>query len=540
MLSERAKSISIFLCSLLLCGLFAVFLGKELCWDLANYHYYNPYAYLYHRESMDYWPSSYLHVHLIPTMDFLTYFLVNHFSAMQVTFLLGVLHGVNGWLLFEIAYLFIQHSVKKYRTSLAVGLTIAGMYGPTVLPGIGSFQNDNIVSLFVLGFVFLQAKALQYYQKERYLFFLLFAGVLLGISVGLKYTAALYAVGALISFALLPMQLSSKVKGIFLSGSAISLGFLLSAGYWMVTLWQHYHNPVFPFLNGVFHSPDFPTINFNYTQFLPQHFLQWVFFPFYFSSQGTVITESLRDFRFSILYVLFIVLGVKWLMNRCDYYKEKDYSLLRRWLYGFFIASYIVWECCFSLMRYMNVLEMLAPLMIFLVVMQITKNALARFSLLTIIFSILVIFMVPIPMIRAPWYGKNYLNVTLPSWVKTTPAAMVLMAYPAYALYTNPRPQTYLIPFFPKQWHFIGVPFINENQYAYDKKIAHAIQTRVERYQGLFYVLSPENNVSELLRVAKGWGLSASGPCHDIMSDRQRITHERVLICPVSRKIIPS
>src|SRR4029079_13454467 len=87
----------------MLCGGYlAVFFGRELCWDLAHYHYYTPYAYLYNRYSIDYWPTSYLHQFLNPTIDFLTYGLINYLSPYRAVFILGALHGINLWLLYQI------------------------------------------------------------------------------------------------------------------------------------------------------------------------------------------------------------------------------------------------------------------------------------------------------------------------------------------------------------------------------------------------------------------------------------------------------
>ena len=145
--------------AMLLCGGISVYFGKELCWDLASYHYYNPFALLNARHNIDYWPSSNIQQYINPAIDFLSYFLITYFTPFMSEFILGAIHGINLWLLFLIAQHFLQQ--EKFKYSLALLFALLGLYGPTTLPGIGSFQNDNLISIFVLAFVLLQLYSLE-------------------------------------------------------------------------------------------------------------------------------------------------------------------------------------------------------------------------------------------------------------------------------------------------------------------------------------------------------------------------------------------
>src|ERR1700722_12262318 len=100
---KRTTSLSVLSFAMLLSGLLSLIRGKELCWDFANYHFYNPFAFIHQRFLQDYWPSSFVHAHLPPTIDFLSYFLVNYFPVISVTFIIGAIHGINFWLVFMIA-----------------------------------------------------------------------------------------------------------------------------------------------------------------------------------------------------------------------------------------------------------------------------------------------------------------------------------------------------------------------------------------------------------------------------------------------------
>jgi hypothetical protein len=78
-----------------------------------------------------------------------------------------------------------------------------------------------------------------------------FGGALIGAAVGLKLTCAPYglAVGVL-GIVILPRLLLLVRLAAGLLGR-----FLISAGPWMVVMWQQFRNPFFPLLKGVFKSP---------------------------------------------------------------------------------------------------------------------------------------------------------------------------------------------------------------------------------------------------------------------------------------------
>jgi len=579
-------NIMILLLAMLVCGLISLYFGKDLSWDLANYHYYNPYALLQHRWGWDFWPASFLQQYLSPTMDLLTYFSITHLSSVLTTFLLGAIHGINFWLLYQVVFYFISH--KNQRDSLgsshgrssdsvlccnliAVTIALLGMYGPTVLPGIGSFQNDNVVSIFVLGFILL------------FLYRRLFSGsFLLGVAIGLKLTALIYGIGAILATAILPLPWLQKGKWILIVGLMMLLGWLCTSGYWMLTLWQQYHNPVFPFLNAVFHSTDFSLVNWRDYRFLPQGIWQTLFYPFYFSWDGRVADVPFRDFRFLMVYVLFVVVlltvflrsfrdliasrtssrdliagsnqplwiprlraGRRWevLFPRQHFYISLLSLILSSrlreeragrggcyWLFAFFIFSYIIWQYYFSIMRYLVVLEMLSPLVIYLLVTKLFTNAKTQWIVITILFYTLAYTMTPTSMIRARWYEGNYFNVVMPKALQKVDKAMVLTAYPAYSQYRDPRPQMYLIPFFPKQWQFIGIPFLKNNLMVSNKD-REKIINRIQSYKGKFYLLTAESYRDAFIKVSQQFGLKLVKPCEDIKSDRQRISNERVVLC---------
>ncbi|MBA3660834.1 MAG: hypothetical protein H0W64_03835 [Gammaproteobacteria bacterium] len=524
MAGAKLTTFSMLFTSMLGCGLLSCFFGKELCWDLANYHYYGPFAFFNHRDTIDYWPVSFLHQFLNPTLDFLSYFLINHFQSFTVQFLLGALHGINAWLLFLIGKSFVRHNIL-----LLFIVVVLGMYGPTALPAIGSFQNDHLISLFVLSYVWLQLQALAAPSPaDTPIKWLILAGFFLGMGAGLKLTAGLYALGGLLALLTLPLPFRKK-SGMALSVClGIVIGILATAGHWMWHLWQIYSNPVFPFLNNIFQSDQFALQNWRDLRFMPQTLVQTVFFPFYFSWDGRISDVPFRDIRFLILYALTLLTLFKVMFNR---HNHGTLSLQKRWLTFFFISSYIVWQYYFSIARYLLPLEMLAPLLIYLLVEWNVQKPYKKLIITTMVFYSLIFFMLPQSMVRARWFSGTFFNVELPPVVNHIQNATVLTAYPAYVMDLNPRPQSYLIPFFPRHWQFIGIPFQLE-KYAFDPRTHQKIASKLIGDEPVF-LLTSDQNMPELKRIASLYGLISSKTCARIKSDRQAITHQYVLLCQV-------
>lgn len=520
------RNFSILLFGMLGCGLLAIYFGKELNWDLANYHYYNPISFFQSRWNKDYWPPTLIHVHFTPTLDFLTYFLIHYFPPMTAVFLLGALHGINFWLIYAIAYLLTN---KKIILSLL--LAGLGLYGPTALAGIGSFQHDNLVSLFVLSFILCQVKLWQVYASDKAFSYplFLFSGLILGIGVGCKLTTGLFIPAYVLSLTCLSLSWRFKLKLISLFSVTVTVGIILSSGYWMLFLWQQYQNPIFPLWNGIFHSPYFPSVNWHDQRFLPKTLSQVLFFPFYFSLDGRTNDVPFRDFRFAICYALVIAFVLQSIVNKLLKRKING-SLVMTWFLLFFIFSYLFWQSYFSIMRYIVVLEMLAPLLIYLLLTTLIPDKIIAFSFASLSLFFIAITLIPASMIRAPWYKTDYFNVKLPGIVALNQQAQtVLTPFPAYALQTHPRPQLYLIPFFPKHWRFIGISYTGM-EYTLSNKLPSLLQSD----QSIYLLVTP-TYLASMYQVAASLGFVHQGKCYTVTSDRQRITGENLLLCAVRR-----
>lgn len=518
---------SIFVFGMFACGLLSICLGKELQWDLAAYHFYNPYAFLHQRDQIDYWPPSAIQMFLSPTIDLLGYFLIKHFTPITTEFFLGALHGINVGLLFCIARNLLANYVKNTVPLTATCFFVAflGMYAPTVLPSIGGFFNDNVVSIFVLVFVWM---LLHYLSNSLQPKPIILAFLVLGIAMGLKLTAAIYAIGALLALMVIVKKTGDERANfhwLIFAIFGLTLGLVLANGYWMWHLWQQYRNPFFPFYNKIFHSPFFPAINWQDKRFMPENWQQWLLFPFYFSTWRKATTELYSaDYRFVMIYILLIAFGVRFLFGK------KTHSVKFIWFCSFFIFSYLAWEINFSILRYSSVLQMLAPVLIVLLICELLNTSIQRIAALASIFIFIFLTMHPMGVERVYAEGNDYFNVTIPAEIQTIDNATVLMPYAEFTARNRPNPNQYLIPFFPPHWRFGGVGF-NRQGYI----ITPGLQDFMSHATEEIFILAAENDMAKMYKVSEELNLHPANECFFITSDRQRLSQEKVMLCRLIR-----
>ena len=107
-----------------------------------------------------------------------------------------------------------------------------------------------------------------------------------------------------------------------------------------------------------------------------------------------------------------------------------------------------------------------------------------------------------------------------------------MVAYTAYVMDLDPRPQSYLIPFFPQGWHFIGAPFWR-GQYLQDGNTQAILQKKLREAPRPIFLLTSDFIMPQLEKTARQLGYRRVGPCLKITSDRQRLTNQETLACEV-------
>jgi hypothetical protein len=128
-------------------------------------------------------------------------------------------------------------------------------------------------------------------------------------------------------------------------------------------LWEQFGNPLFPFYNTIFRSPEAPVAAIADLRFLPRSLWDAAAYPFYWLVGIHPSSEwPFRDPRFAILLVLFAANAGASLFYNTRVFTRRDKQFLL-----FFSVAYGMWLFAFSIHRYAIALELLsAPLIVLL------------------------------------------------------------------------------------------------------------------------------------------------------------------------------
>jgi hypothetical protein len=148
-------------------------------------------------------------------------------------------------------------------------------------------------------------------------------------------------------------------------------------GPWAWKLYELTGNPFFPLFNGVFHSDWMTSINVRDERFLPRSLLQWLFYPFYWTTlQSSLVTEGpFRDMRLAIAYVFlagYVAIALTSKDLRAKLFSGKYRSV--HVLVLFLTFSYILWMYEFSILRYLVATECLAGIFIIIGIMAVVRR----------------------------------------------------------------------------------------------------------------------------------------------------------------------
>ncbi|MBI5887613.1 MAG: hypothetical protein HZB82_02730 [Deltaproteobacteria bacterium] len=519
----------ILICGMLFFGALSVYFGQDANWDLKDYHYYNPYAFLNGRIDFDYAPAQF-QSYLNPLTDLPFYYLVTCLPPRWAGFIMGALHGINFWLAYLIAYnvFLFKSNAKRIINSLICAAI--GVYGPGFLTTLGTTFNDNLVSLFVLAALLLVIKNLSRDKSSWAVFFI--SGLILGFGAGLKMTLMVFAVGALIAVPLLFKGWKERVTSIAVYGTAVAGGFVLSSGFWMLTLWNKFHSPLFPLYNRIFKSPYFDYVNFSDQRFIPKNFIQFLLHPLPFAAENALFMGlGFRDLRFAIIYFLVILAIFKgiyglYISKRPLPINDKDGDNVNRktalFLVAFFAASYVVWQAVFAIYRYIVALEILGPIIIILLLSYIFKKFYARTAVAIVLFAVIAVGVQFPDWGRASW-ADSYFGVEVPP-IEYGKGAIIVMI--------GVEPISYVIPFFPADIRFVRVQS-NFQDPAKKNMFQLEIQQLLKKQTGPAYLFTTaKTTVEEAQNIVKSYQLQINP--QSCMFIKSRLQND-LLLCRMER-----
>ncbi|MDA8163858.1 MAG: hypothetical protein M0017_02330 [Desulfobacteraceae bacterium] len=517
----------------LIFGLLSLCLGQDANWDLRNYHFYNPYAWLHQRLDYDMAPAQVANFYN-PLLFVPYYFLVTTVPPRAAAFLLGAAQGLNLPLLAGIGRSAMAGE-RKSPPWLPLLLGLLGLLGAGSISELGTMFADNLISLPVLGGIWLlTANYRRLLDPSRPALPLAAAGgVLFGLAAGLKQPAAVFAVGWCVAFLIVPVLLRRRVALAFVFGLGVLAGIAATGGFWMVELWQRYGNPLFPYFNRLFASPMASLSNYRDPRFLPRSLIEALLFPFLIVRDPHHTAEIFfRDLRFPLFAILLATAGLIRYRRFRNWQEPVAVSAAapgdRKGLFLLCgaLAAYAVWLRLFAIYRYLLPLEMLAPLGIWLLISGLPLRQAAKYRLAAACGLLLVITLRPGTWGRVP-FGDDFFGVTPPP-IADPARTMVLM--------TGVAPMAYVIPFFPAPVRFVRIQSYFTGPSPTPNGFDRRMRQLVAAHRGPLYVLFSSNEGESAAASLAAYGLALdAGNCRTLKTHVEEHLDTSLSFCAVAR-----
>jgi hypothetical protein len=366
----------------LLCGLLSLAMGQDDGWDMRNYHLYNVYALLNGRMAVDMSPAGF-QSYFNPLLDVPYYVLTHWFPAPLAGFVMGALHGLAFVLVAAIARLLVGPG------RLALLLSVAGVMSAAFLSELGNSMGDNLTALLVLASLYLLLRnwARLPQCSGGAVRVLLGAGAVMGLGLGLKLTNVSYAVGACLALLTVGAPLWGRIRTAFVYGVGVLGGMAATSGYWMFHMYSLYGNPLFPQFNNLFHSPMAAEFGVLDEGHLPRNAAEALLWPFVFTRHMERIAEvPIQQIIWPLLYGAVLAWAAVALVRRlrgsgAGAAAESSGQALTGqgvFLLAFAAVAYVVWVRLFSIYRYLAPLELVAPLLFWILVHSVLRGTMAH------------------------------------------------------------------------------------------------------------------------------------------------------------------
>jgi hypothetical protein len=501
-------------------GLLSVMLGADNYWDLRYYHLYAPWAYLHDRYLYDIGPAQ-EQGFLNPTADFLLYGLIssplNDFPRV-VAFIMGAVHGINAALLLAITCQVIRPPDAVERFTLRAAAWLMGVSGAGLVGLLGTCSNDLTTSLFVLGSLWSLLEVGAGAPGRASWPGFAAAGLWVGVGLGLKYTVA-FVVPGLGVVAVLAALRQRTLIGLIAFGLAAAAGFVVLAGHHLLTLWNTFGNPFFPYLNHIFHSPYFEPTEIWDPRFIPDSFWKLMTFPFYWAKTNSyVVTEkTFRDWRAAIAYVAMVIgvlaLAVAWLRKDRRLRDALAQTPRLPLVLTFVIVSYFSWALQFGYYRYAIPLEMLTGVITVSAVIWLSNIWRLDDRRLRVAAAVAALALAAATTVYPNWdrrpYTDKYIDVQVPP---LPPHSIVLIA--------TWDPAAYFIPWAEPTARYVGIEnnYLELNQ---TNKLATEVKRLMRTPGPAKFVLSVGAfDPAKLNKLLDNFGLELSAsPCRPIHSN---------------------
>ena len=528
---KTTKAILVLSMFVVIGGTLSVLLGQDSNFDLQNYHLYNAYSFLHNRLWWDLAPAN-VQTFYNPILDVPYYIMLLVFPRSEIfaAFVMGTYYGLGVFLLWKAATELFRNI--PHQTIYAALATAVGTTGAAGLSQLGATFNEWQVAVLYLASV---AAVLTWIDDARPQFWrVLLCGALTGLAAGCKLTAVPFGVAAFGSAVVVQETSVQRLRVAVIFCLGIIIGFAITGGAWCWIMYSNFGNPVFPYFNGLFHSPWADPVSIRDERFLPHGLLESLTYPFHWAlSRSTRVSELyIRDPRLAIvLSIIYILFGVTLctvickLRNSKHYFIGIDAPIPRRWKYILllFITSYFLWQFLFSVYRYVIPLEAISGIII----------VGASYHFLNKITSIRLVQLGAVAM-----FGIGIILITVsPDWGHVTfqsgsPGVSVPeLPRESLVIVSKAGPLSFVIPFFQQDMRFVRGIYSARDKNQYNKLIDELIGRHAGPLLFLEYAqVSSEEDEQQLqqLRLIK-----VEAECVPLKS---QLTPVGIQICPLRRK----
>lgn len=484
----------LFLLFSVLGGVVSLHLGKDWNWDLLNYHYYDAWALIHHRWNVDLFPAQ-SQTFFNPAIDLPFYFLANSsLPAAIVVFLAGLPAGFAGYLLWRLICdtdWGVGAHPGPADWALRAGIWLLGMTGAAGLPQIGSTTGEWPVSLLSLAGV---AAVFMWHQgKLDAKRAMAMAGAAAGAAVALKLTAGVPVLAISIALPVVligqPWRKAAAMYCIYAISALVV--FALIGGPWMWKLYRDFGNPLFPYFNGIFHSPWIANESARDMRFVSESFASTVSFPFLSAVVPNELRSEvlLRDPRLLLGVVSALWLVAQWIVRGL----AGKISGATRWA-GFlglaYLIMYLIGIRFFGIYRYMIMSELLGAVVLLMAVKPWLNRApwIPRIAII-VAFLLVVRFLTLLPdWGRAEANGQPYFGNRLPE----LPAQSLVVA-------VTGDPISYLVPQWPAHPPVYSA-VTNLSSPSYNTKLQDMIALRIADHRGPIFILRERGDTSDVVQ----------------------------------------
>ncbi|MGZ5651297.1 MAG: hypothetical protein ACXWG8_13290 [Usitatibacter sp.] len=525
-LIERWAWPGTFMACLLAAGAASLALGQDANWDLKNYHFYNPYAFLNGRLAWDTAPAQ-VQNYLNPLGDLAFYALVKaHAGPRVIAVLMASTTAIAAYFLLRLAALMFG-GLPRREWLLAIAATGAiGLTGAAGTAVIGSTMNEWPSTALLIAALYLASRALVEGGLDNARGFAL-AGLLAGCAAGLKLTYGVFGAALVLAAAFAGPERIAPRRGAMVAAFMLA-GFLATYGFWGAILWREFGNPFFPFFNAIFKSPWWEPVSFFDRNWGPRNAWQAIFFPMMFAQHSRLVGEvAFRDWRLAVLMVVAGLAGLRWIWHRlrpslqAPAAAPSSLGCAWRMLALFTLASYLLWMKAFSIYRYLVPLELLAGLLVVACALYLLRGVRGRW----IAIAILALLIVNTTR-RHDWgriaFGKSYFEVMAPA---LPPGSLVIIGYS--------HPMAYAIPFLRPDARFVNPAsnFLDDGQ---ANLLRRRIEELVRSHAGPIYSLDHRAPLAKSQSTLVSLGLARdASPCEIV---RSNMDTDAMQVCRLRRE----